>query len=32
VWASGFRQVAFGLTAALVTYGIGHLLGIQMAG
>lgn len=29
---SGFRQVIFGLTAALVTYGIGRLLGVQIAG
>ncbi|MEI6166247.1 MAG: VIT1/CCC1 family protein [bacterium] len=32
VWGSGFRQVIFGLTAALVTFGIGRLLGIQIAG
>lgn len=32
VLGSGFRQVVFGLTAALITYGIGRLLGIQIAG
>lgn len=32
VWVSGFRQVVFGLTAALITYGIGRLLGIQITG
>ncbi len=32
VWGSGFRQVGFGLTAALITYGIGRLLGIQISG
>ncbi|MEI6564002.1 MAG: VIT1/CCC1 transporter family protein [bacterium] len=32
VWRSGFRQIAFGLTAAAVTYGIGRLLGVQIAG
>lgn len=32
VWSSGLRQVIFGLTAALVTYGIGRLLGVQIAG
>lgn len=30
VWGSGLRQVIFGLTAALVTYGIGRLLGVQI--
>jgi VIT1/CCC1 family predicted Fe2+/Mn2+ transporter len=29
---SGFRQVAFGLTAAAVTYGIGSLIGVSLAG
>jgi hypothetical protein len=29
---SGFRQVAFGLTAAAVTYGIGTLIGVSLAG
>jgi len=29
---SGFRQVAFGLTAAAVTFGIGTLIGVSLAG
>jgi len=29
---SGFRQVLFGLAAAAITYGVGSLIGIQMAG
>ena len=29
---SGVRQMLFGLTAAAVTYGIGHLLGVAIAG
>lgn len=29
---SGFRQVAFGLTAAAFTYGIGSLIGVSLAG
>lgn len=29
---SGIRQVIFGLVAALVTFGIGHLIGISIAG
>lgn len=29
---SGFRQVAFGLAAAAVTYGIGSLIGVSLAG
>lgn len=29
---SGFRQVVFGLTAAAVTYGIGTLIGVSLAG
>jgi VIT1/CCC1 family predicted Fe2+/Mn2+ transporter len=32
IWFSGFRQVAFGLAAAAVTYGIGTLIGVSMAG
>lgn len=32
VWFSGFRQVLFGLTAAAITYGIGSLIGITLAG
>jgi VIT1/CCC1 family predicted Fe2+/Mn2+ transporter len=29
---SGMRQVAFGLVAAAVTYGIGTLIGVSLAG
>jgi vacuolar iron transporter family protein len=32
IWFSGFRQVAFGLAAAGVTYGIGTLIGVSLAG
>jgi len=32
VWYSGLRQVMFGLAAAAVTFGIGKLIGISMAG
>lgn len=32
VWFSGFRQVLFGLVAAAVTYGVGHLIGVSIAG
>ncbi len=32
VWYSGFRQVLFGLAAAAVTFGIGKLIGVSMAG
>jgi len=32
VWFSGFRQVVFGLIAAAITFGIGHLIGISVAG
>ena len=32
VWSSGLRQVAFGLAAAAVTYGIGRLIGVSLAG
>lgn len=32
VWYSGFRQVIFGLLAAAVTYGIGHWIGVSIAG
>lgn len=32
VWYSGFRQVFFGLIAASITFGIGHLIGISVAG
>lgn len=31
IFVSGFRQVLFGLTAALITYGIGSLIGITIA-
>lgn len=32
VWFSGFRQVLFGLLAAAITYGIGTLIGVSLAG
>jgi VIT1/CCC1 family predicted Fe2+/Mn2+ transporter len=32
VWYSGFRQVFFGLAAAAITFGIGKLIGVSMAG
>jgi VIT1/CCC1 family predicted Fe2+/Mn2+ transporter len=32
VWYSGLRQVMFGLAAAGVTYGIGKLVGVSLAG
>lgn len=32
IWFSGFRQVIFGLAAAAVTFGIGKLIGISLAG
>ena len=32
VWFSGFRQVLFGIGAAAVTYGIGSLIGVSLAG
>lgn len=31
VWYSGLRQVLFGLAAAAVTFGIGHLIGAQLS-
>ncbi len=31
IWFSGFRQVAFGLAAAAVTFGIGTLIGVSLA-
>lgn len=31
VWYSGFRQVFFGLLAALITFGIGKLIGVSIA-
>jgi vacuolar iron transporter family protein len=32
VWYSGFRQVLFGLMAAAITFGIGKLIGVSLAG
>jgi VIT1/CCC1 family predicted Fe2+/Mn2+ transporter len=32
VWFSGFRQVVFGLAAAAITFGIGKLIGVAIAG
>ena len=32
VWFSGFRQVLFGLVAAAITFGIGKLIGVSIAG
>ena len=32
IWFSGFRQVLFGLCAAAVTFGIGKLIGVSLAG
>lgn len=32
VWYSGFRQVVFGLLAAAITFGIGKLIGVSIAG
>lgn len=32
VWRSGFRQVLFGLAAAAITFGIGKLIGVSVAG
>jgi predicted membrane protein (TIGR00267 family) len=32
VWYSGFRQVLFGLAAAAITFGIGKLIGVTIAG
>lgn len=31
-WFSGFRQVLFGLAAAAITFGIGKLIGVSLAG
>ncbi len=31
VWHSGFRQVLFGLAAAAITFGIGHLIGASIS-
>lgn len=32
IWYSGFRQVIFGLIAAAITFGIGKLIGVSIAG
>lgn len=32
IWYSGFRQVVFGLAAAAITFGIGKLIGVSLAG
>jgi VIT1/CCC1 family predicted Fe2+/Mn2+ transporter len=32
VWFSGMRQVVFGLSAAAITFGIGKLIGVSLAG
>jgi VIT1/CCC1 family predicted Fe2+/Mn2+ transporter len=32
VWYSGMRQVLFGLAAAAITFGIGNLIGVSVAG
>lgn len=32
IWLSGFRQVIFGLAAASITFGIGKLIGVSVAG
>jgi VIT1/CCC1 family predicted Fe2+/Mn2+ transporter len=32
IWYSGFRQVLFGLCAAAITFGIGKLIGVSVAG
>jgi VIT1/CCC1 family predicted Fe2+/Mn2+ transporter/rubrerythrin len=32
VWFSGMRQVGFGLAAAAITFGIGKLIGVSVAG
>lgn len=32
VWYSGLRQVAFGLVAAAVTFGVGRLVGVSLGG
>jgi len=31
LWYSGFRQIAFGLIAAAITFGIGRLIGVAIA-
>lgn len=32
IWYSGMRQVIFGLAAAAITFGIGKIIGVSMAG
>lgn len=32
LWFSGGRQVLFGLAAAAITFGVGHLIGVSIAG
>lgn len=32
IWFSGFRQVGFGLATAAITFGIGRLIGVSIAG
>lgn len=32
IWFSGFRQVLFGLAAAAITFGIGKIIGVSVAG
>jgi len=32
LWSSGFRQVLFGMASALLTFGIGRLIGVSVAG
>lgn len=32
IWFSGFRQVVFGLVAAAITFSIGRLIGVSLAG
>jgi VIT1/CCC1 family predicted Fe2+/Mn2+ transporter len=32
IWFSGFRQVLFGLMAAAITFGIGHVIGVSITG
>ncbi|MFC7095782.1 VIT1/CCC1 transporter family protein [Halobaculum marinum] len=32
VWYSGFRQVGIGLAAAILTYGVGSLIGVTLVG
>ena len=32
VWYSGMRQLLIGLTAAVLVYGVGHLLGVTLSG